>query len=363
MKAQQTQYASLVQRLESASDGIVISGVETIIKPVPDSEKSGDLDPRVFQVVSGYDAPDESVEESSPFNLEEVRASMGWPNRDVTTSDIKTEHHVIPHAEADIPIRLYRPAVDETLPAILFFHGGGFFGGTLDTVENPCKALAEKANAVVVSVDYRLAPEHPFPAGLHDCFHAVEWVHTQAEKLNVIQDQIAVAGDSAGGNLATACCLMDRAQGTNWIHYQALVYPVVNLATVPTDDFEWKMEAYDIKQHHDLIRRIVLSLADPDSLMNDLYLQGKEEVTHPLVSPFFATDLKGLPPGLIITAEYDYLRLEGEAYARKLARDGVKTRLIQYRGMDHAFMDKVGDYPQAEDCINEIAKGLKELTK
>lgn len=354
-----TLYDQLFHPLAELGQPQTIDGIETIIKPIPDSDVTGDLDPRVLAVIKGYSAS----EPKSSFDLASARANMGWPNRDVTKTVITTETVNIPSGDGDIPARMYRPNTTETLPAILFFHGGGFFGGTLDTVENPCKRLAEKANALVVSVDYRLAPEHPFPAGLDDCFAAVEWVYLQAEKLNVNRHQIAVAGDSAGGNLATACCLMDRAQGTNWITFQALVYPVVNLGSIPTEDYEWTLDRYEIKHHHDLIRGVVMALGDSENLLNQIYLQGKAELTDPLVSPLFAEDVTGLPPALIITAEYDYLRLEGEAYARKLARDGVKTRLIQYRGVDHAFMDKLGDYPQAEDCLAEIANGLKEMTR
>lgn len=352
-------YRVLAEQLETARQVHTIDRVETIIKPIPDSDVSGDLDPRVLAVIQGYVA----AEPETSFDLATARASMGWPNRDVTTMDIATDHVMIPSDDGDIPARLYRPRTEETLPAIVFFHGGGFFGGTLDTVENPCKLLAEKANTLVVSIDYRLAPEHPFPAGLNDCFRAVEWVYDQAEELNVRQDRIDVAGDSAGGNLATACCLLDRSNETNMIRFQALIYPVVNLGSIPTDDYEWKLDDYEIKHHHDLIRGVVMALGDSDGLLNHVYLQGKAELTDPLVSPLFAEDVTGLPPALIITAEYDYLRLEGEAYARKLARDGVPTRLIQYRGMDHAFMDKLGDYPQAEDCMIEIANGLKEMTR
>ena len=352
-------YAQLVRFLSQSQNMNHENGVETIIKPVPDVDVTGDLDPRVLAVIQGYDA----TEPETSFDLASARASMGWPNRDVTTMDITTDHVLIPSADGDIPARLYRPRTEETLPAILFFHGGGFFGGTLDTVENPCKLLAEKANALVVSVDYRLAPEHPFPAGLNDCYRALEWVHERADDLRVSRDDIAVAGDSAGGNLATACCLLDRSNERNMIRFQALIYPVVNLGSIPTDDYEWKLDNYEIKHHHDLIRGVVRALADNEGFFNQLYLQGKAELTDPLVSPLFADDVNGLPPALIVTAEYDYLRLEGEAYARKLARDGVPTRLIQYHGMDHAFMDKLGDFPQAEDCMIEIANGMKEMTR
>ena len=354
-------YAQWMESLTSTNHVVVSNHLETIIKPIPDSDRTGDLDPRVFATLTAnhfsHDEPD------TVFDLMAARASMGWPNRDQTTTDIKTEYLMIPSEDGDIPARLYRLHHTEAVPAILFFHGGGFFGATLETVENPCKLLAERANAVVISVDYRLAPEHPFPAGLNDCYRAFEWVYDNASELNILRDQIGVAGDSSGGNLATACCLMEQERGKARIRYQALVYPVVNLGSIPTDDFEWTLDAYDISNHHDLIRGVVLALADADSFFNDLYLQGNADVTHPLVSPLFASDVSSLPPTLIVTAEYDYLRLEGEAYARKLARAGVPTRLIQYRGMDHAFMDKLGDYPQAEDCMNEIAKELKELTK
>nr|WP_251130685.1 alpha/beta hydrolase [Exiguobacterium sp. s124] len=353
-------YEHLIDRLNQHQQLTRANHLETIIKPIPDSDRTGDLDPRVFATLTTNHSGDEPDGE---FNLAVARASMGWPNRDQTTTAIKTEYVKIPSVDGNIPARLYRPHHTESVPAILFFHGGGFFGGTLETVENPCKLLAERANAVVISVDYRLAPEHPFPAGLNDCYRAFEWVYDNASELNILKNRIGVAGDSAGGNLATACCLMEQERGKARIRYQALVYPVVNLGSIPTDDFEWTLDAYDISNHHDLIRGVVLALADPDSLLNDLYLQGKADVTHPLVSPLLAEDVTTLPPALIVTAEYDYLRLEGEAYARKLSEAGIPTRLIQYRGMDHAFMDKLGDYPQAEDCMNEIAKGLKELTK
>lgn len=163
----------LVTRLSRTRKVVLQDGVETIIKPVPDADVTGDLDPRVLAVIQGYDA----TEPETSFDLTSARASMGWPNRDVTRMDIATDLVMIPSADSDIPARLYRPRTEEALPAIVFFHGGGFFGGTLDTVENPCKLLAEKANALVVSVDYRLAPEHPFPAGLNDCYRAVEWVY------------------------------------------------------------------------------------------------------------------------------------------------------------------------------------------
>lgn len=232
-------------------------------------------------------------------------------------------------------------------------------GGSLKTVENPCKALAEKADAVVVSVDYRLAPEHAYPAGLTDCFDAVKWVFGHAAEIGVNPQQIAVCGDSAGGNLATVCAMMDRDRGSGMIKFQALIYPSVNMAGVQTEDFEWSIEQYTVHNHRELIIPALEGLKQGGSFFQDMYLQKQTNPEHPYVSPLLADDLNGLPESLVIVAEYDFLRLEDEAYARKLFRSGVPTRIIRYSGMDHAFIDKIGLYPQAEDCMEEIAEAVK----
>lgn len=364
MSVQNTDYESLVRILKDNSETKVDAGVEVVMKRIPDLGSEGDFDPRVLENAKKQATSEQgSTEktENNDFDIEAVRAKMGWANLDVTKSEIKTEALLITGRNGEIPVRIYSPVLHTPLPAIVFFHGGGFIGGTLETVENPCKALAEKANAVVVSVDYRLAPENPFPAGLYDCFDAITWVYNHSKKLGIDRERITVAGDSAGGNLATVCCLLDKEQQTNMIKYQALIYPVVNIGARETDDYKWDIEEYKILNNHDLIRKSVYALAGAGTLFNQLYLQGVTENRHPHVSPLLGEDLSGLPDTLIMTAEYDFLRLEGEAYARKLARSGVKVKLIQYNGMDHAFIDKIGEYPQAEDCMNEIAKGIRSV--
>lgn len=356
---QPKEYDKLLGILETSAETKEVEGIRSVIKHIPDLHIAGDLDPRVLKVISSYtNLSEEEQTEPANVSIEAIRASMGWLNRDVTTTEITTELISIPSKEHDIPARIYRPISNELLPAVVFFHGGGFIGGSLKTVENPCKALAEKAHAAVVSVDYRLAPEHPFPAGLEDCLTAVKWVYENAEKLGINKEQLAVCGDSAGGNLAAVCSLLDSQQGTNRIKYQALIYPVVNPGRIDTEDHRWDINEYEVFHHHELIKGVILALAGSSSMLNKLYLQGAD-VTDIRVSPLLADDLNGLPETLIINAEYDYLRLQAEAYARKLARSGVKTKMIQYKGMDHAFIDKIGDYPQAEDCMNEIAKELK----
>lgn len=359
------EYKKLVSLMEQRVEVNKHKGLDIVIKKIPDSDVEGDLDPRVMNVTLDMlkamaSGPKMDFGSLAAVNIGQLRAMMGWPNVDVTVTEIETEHKTIDGKDGPIPIRIYSPQKSGPMPAIVFFHGGGFIGGSVDSVENPCKCLAEKAGAVVVNVDYRLAPENPYPAGLTDCFDAVKWVYEHAAEINVNPEQIGVAGDSAGGNLSAVCSLMDRDLGTGMIKYQALLYPTVSMSGVATDDFEWNLEEYTVNHNHELIQGIIRALGSSTGLEN-IYLDGNTKVTDPYVSPLLADDLSGLPATLIIEAEYDYLRLEGEAYARKLIRSGVKTKMIRYNGVDHAFMDKIGLYPQAEDCMNEIAKGLNEL--
>ncbi|GGG16631.1 alpha/beta hydrolase [Paenibacillus abyssi] len=357
----------LLQLLEEQAVTSKRDGYDYVIKPIPDSDEGGQLDPRVHRVLQDEaekratkpnPLPDPS---DRPAFVKALRDMMGWDNKDITRTEMTTALKTIEGSNGAIPLRIYTPAGKAPKPAIVFFHGGGFIGGTVGVVENPCKALAEKAGAVVVSVDYRLAPEHAFPAGLSDCFEAVQWVYEHAAEIGVNPQQIGVSGDSAGGNLAAVCSLMDRDKGTGMIKYQALIYPTVNMGGVETEDFRWSLDEYDIRNHRELIIAGIEGLRGGGELMRNLYLQGRTEVTEAYFAPLLAEDLSGLPEALILTAEYDFLRIEGEAYAKKLARSGVATTLIQYNGMDHAFVDKIGLYPQAEDCMNEIAKGLKRV--
>ncbi|MCR8642834.1 alpha/beta hydrolase [Paenibacillus sp. N1-5-1-14] len=361
------EYKRMVTALEHRTVVKHVKGMDITCKLLPDSDAEGVMDERVLGETLKMMEKLAAMPKSDPSQVDPMamvvgmRAWMGWPNTDVTTKPIRTEARTIEGSEASIPVRIYTPESDAAMPAVVFFHGGGFFGGTLDVVENPCKAIAEKANAVVISVDYRLAPEHAYPAGFNDCWDVVKWVHEHASSLQVNPDQIAVCGDSAGGNLSTVCALKDRELGTGLIKFQALLYPTVNMAGATTDDYEWKLEDYTIADaHRELISGGLQGMAGSTQMLNAVYLQGVVPPTDMYASPLL-TDLKGMPETLIITAEYDFLTREGEAYARKLQRAGVNTQMIRYNGMDHAFMDKIGYFPQAEDAMNEVAKGIKRV--
>ncbi|MBX4270034.1 alpha/beta hydrolase [Clostridium estertheticum] len=355
-----SKYSDLVEILKNKTIIEKANGIDITIKQIPDLDENGVMDPRVYKVLTEPEVKKDKEKDNFVFNgypVGEIRQSMGWDNKDITTREIRTEYRTIKGQNGDIPVRIYTPLENKgKFPCLIFFHGGGFIGGTLDVVENPCKAIADKANAVVISVDYRLAPENPFPKGFIDCFDAVKYAYNNSKELNIHKEKICVSGDSAGGNLAAGCSLKDRNEKTNMIKYQALIYPVVILTNNKGEEYKWNISQYNIKNNDEIIKKAVLGLRD-DSMVEDLYAQGENIY----ISPLLEKDFGNLPKTIVINAEYDFLRVQGEVYVKKLIDAGVDARNIRYNGIDHAFIDKCGIYPQAEDCFNEIAKDIRDL--
>ena len=348
----------LIKLSNTASD--VVNHIPTKLKPIPDINESGILDPRV---VEQRLKPKKDLEKIDPTMFEDIeigriRQEMGFDNLDITMEEIRVEDQMM----NGVKVRLYRPAhVEDLRPAFIFIHGGGFYGGNLKVVENPCKAIAEKAKVIVISVDYTLAPEGPYPQGLNDCDSVVEYIHEHAVDLGIDVTKISISGDSAGGNLAAGCVLRDIQKGRRAIQYMALLYPVVLLSEEKVADYEWSLEQYDVKGENELVVRVIHSIKNCMPLINRLYVQDNTPLEHPELSPLLVEDLSQFPKTLVVTAEFDFLRIQGEAYAKRLGEAGVEVRLVRYQGMDHAFVDKCGVYPQAEDCLNEIVQDLKTL--
>ncbi|WP_458122349.1 alpha/beta hydrolase [Paenibacillus sp. Z6-24] len=358
-----------------------------ITKFVPDADAPGALDPRVRATVehhaqdltillpddasegakeSGeFGEPEMSAEEIAAFPIEEVRMAMARSSLDISRGEIRISEENIEGRNGTITLRIYRPGTGQSLPAVLYLHSGAFIAGSLDESQHICKALAERAHAVVIAVDYRLAPEHPFPAGLMDSLDAVQWAYSEADVIGIDPQQIAIVGCSAGGNLAIGCSVLDRQQGTSFIGFQALLYPPLNPAGVTAEDFQWKLDDHGTEdkrqqEHRQLTVGAIQSYSFLGGKVYDLYLQQGAKKTDPLVSPLLLEDVSHLPETMIVTAEFDYLNHEAEAMATKLARAGVKTTSVRYMGVDHSFVEKVGYYPQAEDCLVEIARAIQQ---
>jgi acetyl esterase len=253
------------------------------------------------------------------------------------------EDRLIPGPAGDIPIRIYSPQGNGPFPVLVFFHTGGWQGGNLDSQDPLCRRLTNVVGCIVVSVDYRLAPEHPFPAGLQDSYAATQWVASHTSEFQGDHSRIAVGGDSSGANLAAVIALMARDQGGPKLAFQLMMFPSTDFR-LNTPSMEEYAHGYNV------------TLPMMVWIRNN-YLPNPEDWTNPLASPFLASDLSGLPPALIITAEYDPLRDEGEAYGERLKESGVSLKVSRYDGMIHDFPDLFEE--PGKQALAEIASALR----
>ncbi|MFN8021916.1 MAG: alpha/beta hydrolase [Acidimicrobiales bacterium] len=275
------------------------------------------------------DAPIETV---SP---DEARAARNARRRPPT----HTIHHCRDLDAGGVPARLYRPSDRDDLGLLVYLHGGGWVLGDLESHDDVCRALANGSGHAVLSLDYRLAPEHPFPAALDDCIAGLRWAHAHAASLGCRADRLAIGGDSAGGNLAAAVAN----RGVVPLVFQLLVYPVTD-ATRSRPSYTENATGYFLTR-------------DGMGWFIDHYLSGGEGAPdHPDVSPLFADDatLAAAPPALVITAEFDPLRDEGNDYARRLAAAGVATSHVRFGGMFHGFFS-LGDFVDDGAAANALA--------
>ena len=248
------------------------------------------------------------------------------------------EDREIPGPASRIRVRLYRPSADGVLPVVVFFHGGGWVMGSIETHDVYCRQLANASKHAVVSVDYRLAPEHKFPAGLEDAYAATCWVWEHAAEIGVAAQRIAVAGDSAGGNLAAAVALMARDRGGPQLTFQLLMYPVLDY------DFDTPSYRENATGYHLTRAAMIWSWRH--------YLKNELDGWSPYASPLRAQDLSGLPAAPILTAEFDPLRDEGEAYAARLRAAGVPVSLRRYDGLIHGFARRTNVLDRARDALS-----------
>jgi acetyl esterase len=256
----------------------------------------------------------------------------------------------IPGPAGQIPVRLYQPGPETGLPIFVFLHGGGWVIGDLDTADNVARFLCKRAHCVVLSVDYRLAPEHPFPAAAEDSYAAVKWAVDHAAEINGDPRRVLVGGDSAGGNLAAVVALMAAQRGGPKLTGQVLMYAATNGASLDTPSYK----AFGEKNYG-------LPKRDVEWFMRH-YITNPADWLNPLASPLLAKDLRGVAPALIVTAEFDVLRAEAEAYAKQLEAAGVPVKLIRCNGMVHGFLSMLGMVKRAEIYFDQVVAEIKKLT-
>jgi acetyl esterase len=301
------------------------------------------LDPQAQQVVDLVEAVGllRLTPDSDPV---EQRALM---NAAVLPSDLELaviEDREIPGPGGALPVRVYRPDGDAAKPLVVFFHGGGWVVGSIATHDSTCRSLADALDAVVVSVDYRLAPEHKFPAALDDCAAALAWSVEHAVELGADPARVVLAGDSAGGNLAAVVAQLARESGPA-ISFQLLVYPVT--------DCEFDSRAMIDNAEGYFLTRYAMQWFFAQ------YLEQEGQGDDPRVSPLRATDLGGLPPAFIVTAEYDPLRDQGIAYAERLAAAGTPCEVRTYPGMFHGFFGMGAQITAAQPAFDDAVAAVQ----
>lgn len=252
-----------------------------------------------------------------------------------------------PHG--DVPVRIYTPTEAETFGLLVYFHGGAFFSGSLDTHDVLARCLAKATGWKVVSVGYRLAPEHAFPAGLQDAYGVLRWAAANGAALGWDETRLAVAGDSSGGTFAAAVTAMAKDDGFDRITHQVLFYPSVDL------DF-------DVDRYASLTENAVGYGLETVGLKpwNSFYLESGADPADPLVSPIKREDLGGLPTALVVTAEYDPLRDEGEAYGARLREAGVDATVSRYAGANHGFAANFSWIPELHRVFDETRDFLTD---
>jgi acetyl esterase len=305
------------------------------------------LDPGVrafLQLIASMETPPLDSYEPTEARLvaaEHMKPAAGAPEDVAFVEDLTVDGPSGPFL-----VRRYRAAsVTAPAAAVVFFHGGGWVIGSVETYDVLCRALANRTGAMIFSVDYRLAPEHKFPDAVDDCVAATEWVFAHAGRLGVDPNRVSVMGDSAGGNLAAVVTHKLRASKFK-IASQVLVYPVTDLASMDTVSYQ------EFAEDHQLTKSLMM-------WFKYHYLRSEDDARNPEASPLLATDFRNLPPALVITAECDPLRDEGEIYAARLASSAVSVTLTRYPGMIHPFFSLGGVIPQATAAIEQIAEFLR----
>jgi acetyl esterase len=257
----------------------------------------------------------------------------------------KVEDRAINAGGVKLPIRIYTPDGNGPLPILVFFHGGGWVVGDLESHDAPCRALANGAGCIVIAVDYRLAPEHKFPAAAEDCYGATKWVVLNAASFGGDPTRIAVGGDSAGGNLAAVVAQMATDRGAPTVSYQLLIYPVTDYS-------------YDTASYKSNGEGYLLTKNSMQWFWNH-YLSNPNDGENPYASPLRGKRLSNLPPAWVITAEFDPLRDEGEAYAKRMKDAGVSVEYADYKGMIHGFFSMGHIFDQGKKAVADACAKLK----
>jgi len=282
------------------------------------------------------------------FTAQQVRVALSAAPvpEDIEVPPVtKVENQKISVVDGEIGVRIYTPEGQGPFPLFMYYHGGGWVLGDLETSDAGCRLIAEQTGRIVISVDYRLAPEYRFPVPVEDSYAALCWANDHATEINAIANDIVVGGDSAGGNLATVMTILSKVNNGPSITAQALIYPVTNL-DFTTSSYEEFEEGYGL---------------DKDLMVwfSNYYVNNEEELKHHHVSPLLNENMENLPPAIIIAAENDVLKDEGIQYANKLNEAGISVEYLQIDGSVHGYFSNMALFAnETKETVDAIAKFL-----
>ncbi|MDR7081622.1 acetyl esterase [Arthrobacter ginsengisoli] len=304
------------------------------------------IHPQIAEILSTLPAPDGSPLDPAAMRAGEA-AQVAPPGDRLPLHAVEDLTAATP--AGDVPVRIYTPVEADTYGVLVYFHGGAFFLGSLDSHDHVARSLAKESGHKVISVGYRLAPEAAFPAGLEDCYGVVRWAAENGESLKWDGKNLAIAGDSSGGNFVAAVAAKAHDDGFFAVTHQILFYPSLDL------DF-------DVDRYTSLRENAEGYGLETAGLLpfNSFYLNSGADPADPLVSPIKREDLAGLPPALVITAEHDPLRDEGELYGQRLTEAGVNTTVSRYAGANHGFVQNFAWIPEFSRVFQETADFLTQ---
>lgn len=349
----------IVMKMMEQKENVLVHGLSVELKRAEDGNGPGTIDPRILKQMKERHFP---MEEGREPPIAVMRKRMIGTNYNMNTVPIGTKYLEIDTTCGKVPVWMYYPAgMEGKRPCFMHVHGGAFFGGSVITVENGCRLLAERANAIVCNIDYSLPPETPYPVPTTQIYEALSCLSRNASFYQIDEKNIFVGGDSAGGNMSASVTQMDRDRNTGLLKGEVLIYPKLIFANDLLEGYERDLSVFELVEEERKYLEELTSIGSDESNERDaaFYVQGKHDLKNPYISPMLGKK-EGLPKTLMIQAEYDGLRLEGEYYARLLKEAGVPVRMLRYCNVSHGFADQIGILPQAEAAINEIAAFINE---